>query len=325
MSTFTPNKNIEKPANGADVDTWDVNVNADWDIIDKAFGSITTFNVVAASGTITLTSTQYTPPFFVFSGLLTANVNYQLPTGVGGYWWIFNNTTGAFTVTFSSAGGGTTALIPQGSRVQCICDGTNIVFGSAAAGANADITSLKGLGITGLVKGTGSGNALVPATPGTDYVAPGTATNFTATQTFSGTAANIAEILVNAAETGTVSATAATGTIAYYLSSQSFLYFTSNASANWTTNLSFASTPTTLNTVMSVGQIMTCVFAVTQGATAFFNNVVQVDGATSGVTTIWQGGAPTGGNINGVDIYSYAILKTASATFTVFASQVQFR
>jgi hypothetical protein len=54
-----------------------------------------------------------------------------------------------------------------------------------------------------------------------------------------------------------------------------------------------------------------------------FNNVLQIDGTT--ITPKWQGGsAPTSGNANSVDIYSYTILKTASATYTVFASQSQF-
>jgi len=52
---------------------------------------------------------------------------------------------------------------------------------------------------------------------------------------------------------------------------------------------------------------------------------VQVDGTTSGVTTRWQGGtAPTAGNASGVDVYSYTIIKTANATFSVFASQTRF-
>lgn len=324
-STFTPSKNLEKPANGDYVDNWNVPVNADWDAIDVSFGGLTTLNAVAASGTITLTFAQYRPPLITISGLLTANVNYQLPTGVGGSWSLLNLTTGAFTVTFSSAGGGTSVLLPRGSILNARSDGTNVFTYAAASGANSDITSLLSLGITGLVKGTGAGAALVAATPGTDYAAPGTPTAFTAAQSFLGTATNFAEVLANAAENGTISATAATGTIAYYISAQSILYFTSNASANWTMNLSFASTPTTLNTAMTTGQFVTCVHMVTQGATPFYANVIQVDGTTSGVTVVWQGGTPTSGNASGIDVYAFCVCKTGSATFTVFASQTQFR
>ena len=145
---------------------------------------------------------------------------------------------------------------------------------------------------------------------------------FTGTQTFSGTSTTLAAIFANAAETTTVSATAATGTIAYYTSSQSVLYYTTAASANWTLNLRH-SVGTTLNTAMAVGQTVTVTFMVTNGTTAFYNNVVQVDGTT--VTPKWQGGtAPTSGNVSSIDVYTYAIIKRANATFTVLAAVSKF-
>lgn len=129
-STFTTNKLLEKPGNGDYVNTWDVPVNEDWDFIDNAFGGTTNINAVGASGTITLTTSQFRPPNIIIAGLLTANVNYQLPSTVGGVWSIYNNTTGNFTVTFSSAGGGTSLLLRQGYRSQVISDGTNISYAS---------------------------------------------------------------------------------------------------------------------------------------------------------------------------------------------------
>jgi hypothetical protein len=150
------------------------------------------------------------------------------------------------------------------------------------------------------------------------------ANTFTGTQTFSGTSTTLAAIFTNAAETTTVSATAATGTIAYYTASQSVLYYTTNASANWTLNIRH-SVGTTLNTAMSVGQSITTAFLVTQGSTAFYNSSVQVDGTTTGVTTKWQGGtAPTSGNTSAIDVYQYTIIKTAAATFTVLASVTKY-
>jgi len=150
------------------------------------------------------------------------------------------------------------------------------------------------------------------------------AQTFTATQTFSGTSSSTAIVLNDAAEVATVSATAATGTINYDITTQSVLYYTSNASANWTVNFR-GSSGTSLNTLMSTGQSMTVAFLVTQGSTAYYNNVVQVDGTTSGVTTRWLGGAPTAGNASGIDSHRYTIIKTANATFTVLASNTQFK
>ena len=151
-----------------------------------------------------------------------------------------------------------------------------------------------------------------------------TAQTFTGTQTFSGTSSAKAIVLNDAAEVATVSATAATGTINYDITTQSVLYYTSNASANWTVNFR-ASSGTSLNTLMATGESMTVAFLVTQGATAYYNSAVQVDGTTSGVTTRWFGGAPTAGNASGIDSYRYLILKTGSATFTVLASNTQFK
>ena len=151
-----------------------------------------------------------------------------------------------------------------------------------------------------------------------------TAQTFTATQTFSGTSSTLAVVLNDAAEVATVSATAATGTIAYDITTQSVLFYTSNASANWTVNFR-ASSGTSLNTALATGQSVTVAFLVTQGATAYYNSAVQVDGTTSGVTTRWLGGAPTAGNASGIDSYRYAILKTGSATYTVLASVTQFK
>jgi hypothetical protein len=158
----------------------------------------------------------------------------------------------------------------------------------------------------------------------TNVASTNTVQTITGTKTFEGTSSTQAIVLNDAAEVATVSATAATGTIAYDITTQSVLFYTSNASANWTVNFR-ASSGTTLNTMMSTGQSMTAAFLVTQGSTAYFNSAVQVDGTTSGVTTRWQGGtAPAAGNASGVDIYTYTIIKTANATFSVFAAQTRF-
>jgi len=108
------------------------------------------------------------------------------------------------------------------------------------------------------------------------------------------------------------------------VTTQSVLYYTTNASANWTVNLR-ASSGTSLNTALGTGESITAAFLVTQGTTAYYNNVVQVDGATAGVTTVWQGGAPTAGNVSGLDVYTYTVIKTGSAAFTVLASLTQFK
>jgi hypothetical protein len=123
-------------------------------------------------------------------------------------------------------------------------------------------------------------------------------------------------------ETATVSATAATGTVNYDVTTQSILYYTSNASANWTLNIR-GSASLSLNSLMAVGQSITVTHMVTQGATAYYNSAVTIDG--SAVTPKWQSGiTPNAGSANSIDTYTYAIIKTASATFTVLASQTRY-
>lgn len=128
--------------------------------------------------------------------------------------------------------------------------------------------------------------------------------------------------LPNVSEVVTVSATAATGTVNFDVITQSVLVYTSNASGNFTVNFRGNST-TTMNNFMSTGQAVSVAFFVTNGGSAFYNNAVTVDGVS--VTPKWQGGtAPSAGNASSVDIYAYTIIKTASATFSVYASQTKF-
>jgi hypothetical protein len=286
-SSYTTNKRLEKPANGDYVNTWSSPVNNDWDAIDAAFGGTASINAVGASGTVVLTFSQYRPPNMSITGALTANVNYQIPSGVGGIWSVYNGTSGAYTITISSGGGGTSQVVTQGTRLLIVCDGTNVAIADTTLNA-------------------------------------ANANTFTGKQSFTGTTTNLAEVLTNAAEVITVSATAATGTINYDITTQSVLYYTNNATANWTVNLR-ANGSNTLASVLSIGQCLTVAFMAKQGSPAYYNNSVQVDGTTTGVTTLWQGGvAPTTGNINGVDVYTYTVIKTGSAAYTVLASRNQF-
>jgi len=107
----------------------------------------------------------------------------------------------------------------------------------------------------------------------------GIAQSFTAKQTFTGSTSVLASSFINALETATISATAATGTINYDVTTQSVLYYTTDASANWTVNFR-ASSGTSLNTAMATGEAITVVFLVSQGATAYYNSAVQIDGSS---------------------------------------------
>ena len=134
---------------------------------------------------------------------------------------------------------------------------------------------------------------------------------------------NATSVLISPEERTTVSATAATGTVAFDASTQSVLYYTSNASANWTLNIR-GNSSTTLSSILATGDAITVTHLVTQGATAYYNSAVQIDGTS--VTPKWQNGAaPSNGSASAIDAYTYTIIKTAATpTYTVIASQSKF-
>lgn len=195
---------------------------------------------------------------------------------------------------------------------------TAITIGNTAVQLGNTVTTLNNMTLANVTISSGS------VTSSNVTITGGNISGITGTSlTLSGNTSALAATLTNAAEVATVSATAATGTINYDITTQSVLYYTSNASANWTVNFR-ASSGTSLNTAMAANTAITVAFLVTQGATAYYNSQVQVDGAN--VTPKWQGGtAPTAGNASSIDTYTYTIFKTASATFTVLASQTQFK
>lgn len=162
-SSFTTNKSIEKPAYNdyaSNPTGWSGPVNADWDIIDKAFGGVLSLNATGSVGTVNLTVDQAQNLIITISGAMTGNAVYRLPlnsgsTGiVGGQWIIRNTTTGSFTVTVSPvSGGGTSVTIPQGETVSIFSDGTNIALAdNPTSTVNAILATrdvIAGVGLTG--------------------------------------------------------------------------------------------------------------------------------------------------------------------------------
>jgi len=174
----------------------------------------------------------------------------------------------------------------------------------------------------------GSDSTYSAPTIGSTSIASGATVTTIAGLTLTSPAINTATvtkpILVAPMERTSVSTSAATSTVTIDVNTASTLYITASSTSNWTTNVR-GDGSTTLNSLMTTGDAITVAFLATQGATAYYNTVLQIDGTTSGVTTEWQGGtAPAAGNASGIDAYVYNIIKTASATFTVLASQTKF-
>ena len=147
-----------------------------------------------------------------------------------------------------------------------------------------------------------------------------TLTNKTLTSPAINNAINTGSVLIAPEERTTVSATAAATTVNFDAVTQGVLYYTSNATANWTFNVRGDSS-TTLNSILATGDAITVSFLVTNGSTAYYQTAFNIDGTTSGVTLEYSGGTvPASGNASSVDVYTYTIIKTASATYTVFGA-----
>ena len=243
---------------------------------------------------------------------LATNVTGTLPAANGGTG--VTSSTGSGSVVLSN----TPTLVTPILGVASATSINKVAFTAPATGSTLTIADGKTLTASNslTLAGTDSTTMTFPASSAT-VAGLGVAQTFSATQTLNGSATTLAEILKNAAEPITISATAATGTINFDLLTQSIVYYTTNASGNWTLNLRGDGT-TSMNTLLSTGQAVTLVFMAQQGATSYYNNVLQVDGTT--VTPKWASSVPVSGLALALDVYTYTVIKTGSAAFTVLAN-----
>jgi hypothetical protein len=272
--------------------------------------------------TITFGSTGLTPSTATSGAVSVAGTlaNTNGGTGQSSAFTQYGITYASTTTVLATTAAGTSTTVLHGNASGAP------TFGAVSLTADVSGTLPVGNGgsgaatLTGVLKGNGT-SAFTAATAGTDYVAPGTATTFTALQTFSGST-SVADLKTsNILEVATVSATAATGTIDYDVTTQSVLYYTTDASGNFTVNFR-GSSGTSLDTIMATGESLSATFLVTNAATAYYNSAVS---RRLFRHPKWQGGtAPTSGNASSIDSYTYVIIKTGSATFTVLASVTQF-
>jgi hypothetical protein len=153
-----------------------------------------------------------------------------------------------------------------------------------------------------------------------DLTTAQTLTNKTLTSPAINTATFTDGVVKGLEEDVNVVASAATGTINFDVSTASVWYYTTNATANHTLNFRYSS-GVSLNTALATGDAITLVWLNTNGATAYYPNVIQIDGTT---VTPKVPAAIAAGNVSSIDAYSFTIIKTASATFTVLETQTKF-
>ena len=353
-NSTSANLKLTVQATGENSGTWGQITNTNLLILEQAIGG---FQSVAITSGATLTFSNGAlsngkNAVLKLTGTIGGAVNVTIPDSIEKTFIVDNATTGAYTVTFkTTSGSGVTWAAGDKTTKMVYSDGTNVID-TAFTDLSSDITpqlsgNLDANGNNIIIDG---GNSILDQNSNEQikFVTSGSAVNeFQITNAATGNAPEIAATggdsdidlnltpkgvgratfngqgkIESVAEKVTNSATAATGTINFDVLTQAVLNFTSNAAANYTLNIR-GDGSNSLDSIMDTGESITIAHIVKQGGTAYYNSAVQIDG--SSVTPEWQGGsAPSSGNTDSLDVYSYTIIKTGSATFTVLASQTQF-
>ena len=341
-------------ATGENSGTWGQITNTNLTILEQAIAG---YEAVAITTGATLTFTNGAVSngknqVLKLIGTIAGAVNVVVPDTLTKAYVIDNATSGAHAVTVktSSGTGVTWAAADKGTKM-VYSDGTNVVdtaFTELSSDYSPQLSAdldTNGNNITidtahsvldenaneqitftttgSAVNHFGVTNAGTGNTPSLAAVGGDTNIDFNITPKGIGRATfNGQGKIESVAEKVTTAATAPTGTIAYDVLTQAVLNYTTAASGNWTLNVR-GDGSNSLNSIMDAGESVTIAFITNQTGTAYYNSAFQIDG--SSVTPEWQGGAaPTAGNINSLDTYSYTIIKTADATFTVLAALTQF-
>ena len=353
-NSTSANLKLTVQATGENSGTWGQITNTNLLILEQAIGG---FQSVAITSGATLTFSNGAlsngkNAVLKLVGTIGGAVNVTIPDSIEKTFIVDNATTGAFTVTFktTSGSGVTWAAADKGTKM-VYSDGTNVVdtaftdFSSDfSPQLSADLDS-NGKNIiidtaTGIIDEnsnqqitfttTGSAvnefnvaNAATGNAPALSVTGGDTNIDLNLTPKGIGRATfNGQGKIQSVAEKVTTAATAATGTVNYDVLTQAVLNFTTDAAANYTLNIR-GDGSNSLDSIMDTGESITIAHIVKQGGTPYYNNAVTIDG--SSITPEWQGGsAPSAGNANSLDVYSYTIIKTGSATFTALASQTQF-
>ena len=354
-SAYSTDLKLELMVTGENSGTWGDRTNTNLNLVQQAIAGYEAINVASADVTLVMTNATLSNArnmVLNLTGTLAGTRVVNVPDGIEKTYIVADSTTRAGNTLTIKTVSGTGVAIPAGKTVLVYSDGTNVVDvffmkdlvedTTPQLGGNLDANGNNILIDSGNFIGDENGleqvkfattasavNELTVTNAATgnapEVSATGGDTNVDLNLTPKGigrTTFNGQGKIQSVAEKVTTEATAATGTVNYDVLTQAVWNFTTNASANWTLNIR-GDGSNSLDSIMDTGESITIAHIVSQGGTAYYNNAVTIDG--SSVTPEYSGGtAPDAGNINSLDTYTYTIIKTASATFTVLATQTQF-
>jgi len=356
-SSYSTDLKLELQVTGENSGTWGDITNTNLVILQQSIAGYSSITLNATTGA-TLTYSNGLPSdgknaVLNLTGTITGNVSVTIPSSVTQKVYVIrNSTTGAFTVTVKISGqtGVTFSATDKGTKL-LYANGTDFVDSNigklsndytptlaanlSTNSKNIQVSSTYGVideNSNSQIKFTTTASAsnqitIANAATATNPVisATGSDTNIGLTLTPKGigrVTANGNAKIFGVAEGVTVTSTFQT-TLNYDCNTQAVYYSNVAATSNFTVNLRGDST-NSLNASLAIGESVTVALLSKQNNTTYYNNVIQIDGTT--ITAIYQGGsAPTTGNASSTDVYTYTAIKTAASTYTVLASQTQFK
>jgi hypothetical protein len=355
MSTYSSDLKLELIGTGEASGTWGADTNNNLNLVQQAIAGYEAIDVAGANVTLAMTNKTISNArnmVLNLTGTLAGTRQVLVPDSIEKVYVVKDSTTRSGNTLTIKTVSGSGVEIPAGKTIIVYSDGTNIndVFflanivedTSPQLGGNLDTNSHNILiddahfigdenGLEQIkfsttssavneftIKNAATGNAPAISATGGD-------TNIDLNITPKGYGRFIINgqgAVQSLSEKITIEATAATGTKTFDVLTQALIYYTSNASGDWTLNVR-GDGSTSLNTIMDTGESVTIAHMVTIGGSEYRNSTFQVDG--SSITPEWQGGeAPTEGNVNSIDVYTYTIIKTGNAAFKVLGAQTQF-
>ena len=361
VSSYSSDLKLEIQVTGENAGTWGDITNTNLIILQQAIAGYESITLNSTTGA-TLSFSNGLPSngknaVLELSGTISGNVDVTIPSDATGpdekVYIIKNNTSGAFTVTVKVAGqtGVTFSTTDKGTKLLYL-NGTDVIdsnIGKLSNDASPTLSAVLDTNGNDIIIDNGgaidddSNNeyikfsktasavneiTLANAATGNSPIisATGGDTNVGITLTPKGDLGRITNNgetkIFGVFENATISTTYIT-TFTYDILTQAVYFQNVNLGSNFTVNLR-GNASTALNAALATGESATVALLVKQDNTTFFNNVIQIDGTT--VTAIYQGGtAPTAGNASSTDVYTYTAIKTAASTYTVLASQTQFK